>query len=155
MSKEEREDHVAVPRFPRLTGKILRQSQNCGHAAVVIEGTGKSSIIMSKNYDDLVCTPVARQFSDYISLVIHLIRQIEHQAEISKENIDLFRENIELNQERFIEGQISAYDLLTDEIDLQKETAGYNARRAGLVARQIELLNNSGIITAFIEKLRK
>jgi outer membrane protein TolC len=82
------------------------------------------------------------------------IRQIEYQAGLSKQNILLYEENFSLNQERFSEGQINAYDLLSEEIDYQKELSRFNEKRAELVSKQIELINNSGALSSFIENLR-
>ena len=82
------------------------------------------------------------------------IRQIEYQAGLFEQNIALYEENFSLNQERFDKGQINAYDLLTDEIDFQKELARFNEKRAELVYKQIELINNSGVLSSFIENLR-
>jgi outer membrane protein TolC len=82
------------------------------------------------------------------------IRQIEYQAGLSKQNIKLYEENLSLNQERFDKGQINAYDLLTDEIDFQKELSKFNEKRAELVYKQIEMINNSGALSSFIENLR-
>jgi outer membrane protein len=82
------------------------------------------------------------------------IRQIEYQAGLSKQNIALYEENLSLNQERFDKGQINAYDLLTDEIDFQKELSKFNEKRAELVYKQIELIYNSGALSSFIENLR-
>ncbi|MCE5346148.1 MAG: TolC family protein [Bacteroidales bacterium] len=83
------------------------------------------------------------------------IRQIEYQAGLSKQNIALYEENLSLNQERFDKGQINAYDLLTDEIDFQKEQSKFNEKRAELVYKQFELINNSGALSSFIAKLRE
>jgi outer membrane protein len=82
------------------------------------------------------------------------IRQIKYQTGLSRLNIALYEENLELNQERFDKGQINAYDLLTDEIDFQKEQSKFNEKRAELVFKQIELINNSGALSSFIENLR-
>jgi outer membrane protein TolC len=82
------------------------------------------------------------------------IRQIKYQAGLSKQNIALYEENLLLNQERFDKGQINAYDLLTDEIDFQKELSKFNEKRTELVYKQIELINNSGALSSFIEYLR-
>jgi outer membrane protein TolC len=87
-------------------------------------------------------------------LLTEEIRQIEYQAGLSKQNIALYEENLSLNQERFDKGQINAYDLLTDEIDFQKEQSKFNEKRAELVCKQIELINNSGALSSFIENLR-
>jgi len=82
------------------------------------------------------------------------IRQIEYQAGLSKQNIALYEENLSLNQDRFDKGQINAYDLLTDEIDFQKEQSKFNEKRTELVYKQIELINNSGALSSFIDSLR-
>jgi outer membrane protein len=82
------------------------------------------------------------------------IRQIEYQTGLSRQNIVLYEENLSLNQDRFDKGQINAYDLLTDEIDFQKEQSKLNEKRAELVYKQIELINNSGALSSFIENLR-
>jgi len=82
------------------------------------------------------------------------IRQIEYQVGLSKQNILLYEENLSLNQDRFDKGQINAYDLLTDEIDFQKEQSKFNEKRAELVYKQIELINNSGSLSSFIDNLR-
>jgi outer membrane protein len=87
-------------------------------------------------------------------LLTEEIRQIEYQARLSKQNISLYEENLSLNQDRFDKGQINAYDLLTDEIDFQKELSKFNEKRAELVYKQIELINNSGALSSFIENLR-
>jgi len=82
------------------------------------------------------------------------IRQIKYQAGLYKQNIALYEENLLLNQDRFDKGQINAYDLLTDEIDFQKEQSKFNEKRAELVYKQIELINNSGALSSFIDNLR-
>jgi outer membrane protein TolC len=82
------------------------------------------------------------------------IRQIKFQEGLCKQNIKLYEENLSLDQERFDKGQINAYDLLTDEIDFQKEQSKFNEKRAELVYKQIELINNSGVLSAFINNLR-
>jgi outer membrane protein TolC len=87
-------------------------------------------------------------------LLTEEIRQIEYQAGLSKQNITLYEENLALNQARFDKGQINAYDLLTDEIDFQKEQSKFNEKRAELVYKQIELITNSGALSSFIENLR-
>jgi outer membrane protein TolC len=87
-------------------------------------------------------------------LLTEEIRQIEYQAGLSKQNIALYEENLSLNQDRFDKGQINAYDLLADEIDFQKEISKFNEKRAELVYKQIELINNSGALSLFIDNLR-
>jgi outer membrane protein len=82
------------------------------------------------------------------------ISQIRFQAGLYKQNIALYEENLLLNQDRFDRGQINAYDLINDEIDFQKELARYNEKRAELIYKQIELINNSGTLSSFIENLR-
>jgi outer membrane protein TolC len=82
------------------------------------------------------------------------IRQIEYQVGLIKNNIALYEENLSLNRERFDKGQINTYDLLADEIDFQKEQSRFNEKRAELVLKQVELINNSGTLSAFIESLR-
>ena len=82
------------------------------------------------------------------------IRKIKYQAELFEQNIALYKENFSLNQERFDKGQINAYDLLTDEIDFQKELARFNEKRAELVLKQIELIDNSGALSLLIDNLR-
>ena len=82
------------------------------------------------------------------------IRQIEYQAALSKQNIKLYEENLSLNKDRFDKGQINAYDLITDEIDFQKELTRFNEKRAELVFKQIELINTSGALSLFINNLR-
>jgi outer membrane protein len=87
-------------------------------------------------------------------LLTEEIRQIEYQTGLSKQNIMLYEENLSLNQERFDKGQINAYDLLTDEIDFQKEQSKFNEKRSELVYKKIELINNSGALSSFIDALR-
>jgi outer membrane protein TolC len=82
------------------------------------------------------------------------IRQIEYQSRLFRENIRLYEENLSLNQQRFDKGQINVYDLLTDETDFQKERSKFNEKQAELVFKQIELINNSGALSSFIESLR-
>ena len=82
------------------------------------------------------------------------IKQIEYQAGLSKQNILLYEENLSLNKDRFDKGQINAYDLLTDVIDFQKEQSKLNEKRAELVFKQIELINNSGALSLFLDNLR-
>ncbi len=82
------------------------------------------------------------------------IREIEYKADIHMQNIGLYEENLSLNKERFEKGQINAYDLLSDEVDYQKELSKFNELRAELVYKQIELLSNSGSLSAFIASLR-
>ena len=80
--------------------------------------------------------------------------EIQYQAGLSRQNISLYEENLELNQDRFDKGQINAYDLLADEIDFQKEQSKFNEKRAELVYKQIELINNTGALSIFIDNLR-
>jgi outer membrane protein len=87
-------------------------------------------------------------------LLTEEIKQIEYQAGLFKQNIVLYEENLSLNQDRFDKGLINAYDLLTDEIDFQKEQSKFNEKRAELVYKQIELINNSGALSSFIDNLR-
>lgn len=82
------------------------------------------------------------------------IRKISYQTELLRQNIALYKENFSLYQERFDKGQINAYDLLTEEIDYQKEMAMLNEKRAELVYKQIELINNSGALSSLIDELR-
>lgn len=82
------------------------------------------------------------------------IRKISYQTELLRQNIALYKENFSLYQERFDKGQINAYDLLTEEIDYQKEMAMLNKKRAELVYKQIELINNSGALSSLIDELR-
>jgi outer membrane protein TolC len=82
------------------------------------------------------------------------IGQIEYQTGLTKQNLALYEENLSLNQDRFDKGQINAYDLITDEIDFQKELSKFNEKRAELVFKQIELINNSGALSSFIDNLR-
>jgi outer membrane protein TolC len=93
--------------------------------------------------------------SNKILLLMEEIKQIEYQAGLSKQNIKLYEENLSLNQDRFDKGQINAYDLITDEIDFQKELSKFNEKRAELVYKKIELINNSGDLSSFIDNLRK
>ncbi|MBN1791898.1 MAG: TolC family protein [Bacteroidales bacterium] len=93
--------------------------------------------------------------SNKILLLMEEIKQIEYQAGLSKQNIKLLEENLSLNQDRFDKGQINAYDLISDEIDFQKELSKFNEKRAELVYKQIELINNSGDLSSFIDNLRK
>jgi outer membrane protein len=93
-------------------------------------------------------------FSNKSLLLMEEIKQIEYQTELSKQNIMLYEENLSLNKDRFEKGQINAYDLLTDEIDFQKEQSKFNEKRAELVFKQIELINNSGALSSFIDNLR-
>ena len=86
--------------------------------------------------------------------LVEEIRQFEYQAELSKQNIALYEENLSLNQDRFDKGQINAYDLLADEIDFQKEQSKFNEKRIQLVYKQIELIDKSGALSSFINNLR-
>jgi outer membrane protein TolC len=88
-------------------------------------------------------------------LLIQEIRQIAYQAGLYKQNIALYEENLSLNQDRFDKGQINAYDLLTDEIDYQKELSLLNEKQAELIFKQIELINNTGALSSFKENLRE
>ena len=56
--------------------------------------------------------------------------------------------------DRFQKGKINEHDLLTDEIDFQKEQSKFNEKRAELVYKQIELISNSGALSSFIDNLR-
>ena len=86
--------------------------------------------------------------------LVEEIRQFEYQAELSKQNIALYEENLSLNQDRFDKGQINAYDLLADEIDFQKEQSKFNEKQTELVYKQIQLIDNSGALSSFINNLR-
>ncbi|MRS01730.1 TolC family protein [bacterium] len=95
-----------------------------------------------------------RSVSNTSLLLLEEIMQIKQQAELSRQNIALFEENLSLNQERFEKGQINVYDLLTDETDFQKEKSRYNEKQTELVYKQIELISNAGALSSFIESLR-
>jgi outer membrane protein len=96
----------------------------------------------------------ANNVSNKSLMLAEEIRQIEYQVGLFRNNIALYEENLSLNQERFDKGQINAYDLLTEEIDFQKEQSRFNEKRAELVFKQIELINNSGAISMFIANLQ-
>ncbi len=87
-------------------------------------------------------------------LLMEEIKQAEYQVGLYRQNTALYEENLSLNQDRFDKGQINAYDLITEEIDFQKEMARYNEKRAELVYKQIELINNTGTLSSFIDNLR-
>jgi outer membrane protein TolC len=87
-------------------------------------------------------------------LLMEEIKQAEYQVGLYRQNTALYEENLSLNQDRFDKGQINAYDLVTEEIDFQKEMARYNEKRAELVYKQIELINNTGTLSSFIDNLR-
>jgi outer membrane protein TolC len=78
------------------------------------------------------------------------IRQIGYQVGLLKDNISLFEENISLNQDRFENGQINTYDLLADQIDLQKEMSKFSEKSAELIRKQIDLIYNSGALSIFL-----
>lgn len=63
----------------------------------------------------------------------------------------MYEENLSLSQDRFEKGQISAYDLLADEVDFQKEQSSFNEKRAELIYKKIELINNSGALASFLD----
>ena len=87
-------------------------------------------------------------------LLMEEIRQAEYQVGLFRQNATLYEENLSLNQDRFDKGQINAYDLITDEIDFQKEMTRLNEKRAELVYKQIELINNTGALSSFIDSMR-
>ena len=82
------------------------------------------------------------------------IRQITERITLMEQNITLLEENILIYQERFAKGQISAYDMVTFETDLQKEISGMNEQITELVNKQIEVIIISGRLDTFIESLR-
>jgi outer membrane protein len=127
-------------RFQILAGSNTKNRVN----QLKLEGKGLQSIL-----DDEINSVINKSL-----LLDEEIRQIKFQAGLSKQNIKLYEENLSLNQERFDKGQINAYDLLTDDIDFQKEQSKYNEKRAELVYKQIEMINNSGALSSFIDYLR-
>ena len=127
-------------RFQVLSGSSTKNRVN----QLKLEG----KVIESRLGDEI------NSVSNAILQLAEEIRQIEYQAELSRQNIDLYKENLSLNQDRFDKGQINAYDLLTDEIDFQKEQSSFNEKRAELIYKKIELINNSGALSSFIENLR-
>jgi outer membrane protein TolC len=82
------------------------------------------------------------------------IRNLEYQTSMTERNIGLLEENITLYQERFDKGQINAYDLFNQEMDLQKEKSGYLEQRAGLMKAYLDRISNSGNLGSFIGRLR-
>ncbi len=82
------------------------------------------------------------------------IGQLEYQLAVSEQNASLLDENINLFQDRFAKGQINAYDLINQEIDLQKERANINEQRARLLDKKIEMITNSGYLGSFLNDLR-
>jgi len=127
-------------RFPMLSGNSTKNRVN----QLKLEEKGLKSRL-----DDEI-----NSISNKSLLLSQEIKQIEYQAGLSKQNIALYEENLSLNKERFEKGQINAYDLLSDEIDFQKEQSKFNEKRAELVFKQIELINNSGALSSFIDNLR-
>ena len=83
------------------------------------------------------------------------IKQIAERIALMNQNITLLEENILIYQERFAKGQISAYDMVTFETDLQKEISGMNEQITELVNKQIEVIKISGRLDTFIENLRQ
>jgi hypothetical protein len=82
------------------------------------------------------------------------IGQIKLQTEFYKHKIAPYEENLSLNHSGFNKGKITAYGLLTDEINYQNELSEFNEKRSGLVNKQIELIDNSGALSLFIHNLR-
>lgn len=81
------------------------------------------------------------------------IKRLEFQISMSSENIHLLEENLNLYHERFTEGQINAYDMISQEIDLQKEKALFNQHRAELYRKQVERIRNSGRFNMWVRNL--
>ena len=82
------------------------------------------------------------------------IKQLEYQLMISEQNASLLEENISLYQERFLKGLVNAYDLIAQEIDLQKERVNISQQQCELLDRKVELITNSGYLETFVEGLR-
>lgn len=128
-------------RFQILSGNNIRNRVN----QLRLEAKG----IKSKLDDEI------RLISNEMMMLAEEIKQIKYQTDIAKQNISLYEENIKLSQERFEEGQINAYELLSYEIDLQKEISKYSEKQAELAYKQIEMIDNSGYVHQFIIGLRK
>lgn len=127
-------------RFQIVSGSSTKNRVN----QLKLEGKG-----LQARLDDEINSVINKSF-----LLSEEISQIRFQVGLYKQNIKLYEENLSLNQDRFDKGQINAYDLITDEIDFQKELARFNEKQAELVYKQIELINNSGALSLFIDSLR-
>ena len=82
------------------------------------------------------------------------IRQLEKETILSADNVKLLEENITLYQDRFGSGLEGAYDLLSEEIDLQKARADLNQSNTELMLKRVELMKNSGTLNSFFDKLK-
>ncbi len=127
-------------RFQIVSGSSTKNRVN----QLKLEGKG-----LQARLDDEINSVINKSF-----LLSEEISQIRFQVGLYKQNIKLYEENLSLNQDRFDKGQINAFDLITDEIDFQKELARFNEKQAELVYKQIELINNSGALSLFIDSLR-
>ncbi len=81
------------------------------------------------------------------------IRQQREQLDITTTNLQLLTENVDLFQERFRMGQLDAYELNRQELDLQQEKIKQRQQQAALVQRQIERLYASGNLRSFTQGL--
>lgn len=79
------------------------------------------------------------------------IRFQREQLEITAANVQLLEENVALYQARFAQGQLNAYDLNNQELDLQQEKNKLVRQEAALVQKQIERLYVSGNVRRFSE----
>ncbi|MEZ4829004.1 MAG: TolC family protein [Bacteroidia bacterium] len=81
------------------------------------------------------------------------IRYLYTQIKFSEENVSLLKENIQLLQERLQEGQITAYDLNSQELDLQRETGNLNQQKAERLNKTIEKAKSAGILNQWVNSL--
>jgi len=82
------------------------------------------------------------------------ISQLEYLLAVSEQNASLLEENITIYQNLFTKGQVTAYDLINREVDLQKEHARINEQRARILDKKLEMITNSGYLQSFLNDLR-
>jgi len=82
------------------------------------------------------------------------ITRLREDVRIAQVNKSLLEENISLFQERYSKGQITSYDLLDQELDLNQEESGLNETRISMINKQLELLQETGMTDVFLDRIR-
>ena len=83
------------------------------------------------------------------------IARLREDVRITETNKSLLEENLSLFQERYSRGQITSYDLLNQELDLNREEASIRETRTRMINRQLELLQETGMTDVFLDGIRR
>ena len=83
------------------------------------------------------------------------IARLREDVRITETNKGLLEENLTLFQERYSSGQVTSYDLIDQELDLNQEASSLKETRTRMINKQLELLQETGMTDVFLDRIRR